>query len=300
MIRPLADANLISVPGMPPDGSDAYVLADRQRLKQILLNLLANAVKYNVPSGRVVVRCVAAGEDRIRIVVVDSGLGIAEQDLERLFVPFERLGADPTRVEGTGLGLVLTKHLVEVMGGQITATSTLGKGSAFSVELAAAPAPPEAQPSVSADSAAQPDGERPARTILYIEDNPSNVRLVSRIMALRPEITLVVAMQGGLGIDLAREHDPILILLDLNLPDLSGEEVLRRLKRDPRTTDTPVVIISAAASPGQRERLRERGAADYLSKPFDIKDLLALVDESAADQEAVGAPRAAETEGWMG
>jgi CheY-like chemotaxis protein len=150
---------------------------------------------------------------------------------------------------------------------------------------------------VSAESAAQPHGERRARTILYVEDNPSNVQLVSRILALRPEITLVVAMQGSLGIDLAREHDPILILLDLNLPDLSGEEVLRRLKRDPRTTDTPVVVISAAASPGQRERLRARGATDYLSKPFDVKALLALVDESATDHEAAEAPRAIDTDG---
>jgi signal transduction histidine kinase len=297
MIRPLADASFVSVPARLPDGSNAYVLADRQRLKQVLLNLLANAVKYNVRSGSVSVRCVAAGEDRIRIVILDSGLGIAEHDLDRLFVPFERLGADSTRVEGTGLGLVLTKHLVEVMGGEITATSAVGKGSAFSVELAAVPAPPEALPSVSAEWAAQPHGERPARTILYVEDNPSNVQLVSRILALRPEITLVVAMQGSLGIDLAREHDPILILLDLNLPDLSGEEVLRRLKRDPRTTDTPVVVISAAASPGQRERLRARGAADYLSKPFDVKALLALVDESATDHEAAEAPRAIDTDG---
>jgi signal transduction histidine kinase len=297
MIRPLADANFVSVPATLPDGCDAYVLADRQRLTQVLLNLLANAVKYNVPSGRVGVRCVAAGEDRIRIVIIDSGLGIAEQDLDRLFVPFERLGADSTRVEGTGLGLVLTKRLVEVMGGEITATSALGKGSAFSVELAAVPAPPEALPSASVESTAQPDGERRARTILYVEDNPSNVQLVSRILALRPEINLVVAMQGSLGIDLAREHDPILILLDLHLPDLSGEEVLRRLKRDPRTADTPVVVISAAASPGQRDRLRARGAADYLSKPFDVKALLALVDETAIEHEAAGAPGACNTHG---
>jgi CheY-like chemotaxis protein len=136
-------------------------------------------------------------------------------------------------------------------------------------------------PSVSVEAAEQPRADSNARTILYVEDNPSNVKLVERVLALRPEIRLVVAMRGALGVDLAREHDPCLILLDLNLPDISGEEVLRRLKLDPQTIDIPVVGISADATPGQRARLQAKGAADYLSKPFEVAHLLQIVDETA-------------------
>jgi CheY-like chemotaxis protein len=233
-------------------------------------------------------------------MIADGGIGIAEHDLERLFVPFERLGADPTAVEGTGLGLALTKGLVEAMGGEITATSAIGKGSTFSIELAAVDAPLESQPRVSRESTAQPRAASHARTILYVEDNPSNVKLVEHILSLRPEVTLIVAMQGTLGIDLAREHHPSLILLDLNLPDLPGEEVLHRLKADPQTTDTPVVVVSADATAGQQERFRASGAADYLSKPFDVPRLLAIVDESALNVEAASALGATETHGRTG
>jgi signal transduction histidine kinase len=281
MIRPLGVAGEIDFPETLPDGCDVYVLADRRRLRQVFVNLLANAVKYNVRGGSVWVRCTAAGERRLRIVIADSGIGIAEKDLERLFVPFERLRAEATAVEGTGLGLALSKGLVEMMGGEIAATSVVGRGSTFSIDLPAAQAPPQAMPSASAECAEQPRAGSPARTIVYVEDNPSNVKLVERILALRPEIELVVAMRGGLGIDLAREHDPCLILLDLNLPDVSGEEVLRRLKLDPQTVDTPVVVVSADATPGQRDRLRALGAADYLSKPFEVARLLEIVDDNA-------------------
>jgi CheY-like chemotaxis protein len=161
------------------------------------------------------------------------------------------------------------------------ATSAVGSGSSFSIDLPAAQAPPDAMPSVSVEAAEQPRADSNVRTILYVEDNPSNVKLVERVLALRPEIRLVVAMRGALGVDLAREHDPCLILLDLNLPDISGEEVLRRLKLDPQTIDIPVVVISADATPGQRERLQAKGAADYLSKPFEVAHLLQIVDETA-------------------
>jgi signal transduction histidine kinase len=281
MIRPLATAGAIGFPETLPDGCDVYVLADRRRLKQVLVNLLANAVKYNMRGGSVSVRCKAAGERRLRIVIADSGIGIAEEDLERLFVPFERLRAERTAVEGTGLGLALSKGLVEMMGGEIAATSAVGSGSTFSIELPAAQALPAAVPSASVEAAEQPRADSNARTILYVEDNPSNVKLVERVLALRPEIRLVVAMRGALGIDLARERHPCLILLDLNLPDISGEEVLRRLKLDPQTIDMPVVVISADATPGQRERLQAKGAADYLSKPFEVTRLLEIVDETA-------------------
>jgi PAS domain S-box-containing protein len=282
MIRPLADTNSVSLSGPPPDSPDRYVLADRQRLKQVLLNLLVNAVKYNVGGGTVAIRCEPVRETRVRIVITDTGIGIAERDLQRLFVPFERLGPDPAAVEGTGLGLALSKGIVEAMDGEITAISEVGKGSTFSVEFATAqPPPPDTERSRPSEAAEQPRVQQPTRTILYVEDNPANVKLVEHVLALRPEITLIVAMQGTLGIDLAREHDPSLILLDLNLPDVPGDEVLRRLKADPRTADTPVVVISADATAGQLDRLRANGAADYLSKPFDVTRFLAIVDQSA-------------------
>ena len=286
MVRPLADAQAITLPAIPQEAGSAYVSADRHRLKQVLLNLLANAVKYNVRGGTVDVRCEPTDASRLRIIVTDTGIGVAPSDLARLFMPFERFGAAVSAVEGSGLGLALSKGLVEAMGGTIAATSTLGRGSTFTIELEAVPAPAGAAVAdlEQAEPAAPPP--RSVRRVLSIEDNPSNIRLIERVLAMRPGTELIVAIQGRLGIDLAVQHDPHLILLDLNLPDLRGDEVLRRLKADPRTANTPVIMISADASPGQLERLRSNGAADYLSKPFDVARLLALVDELTAGAES--------------
>ena len=292
MVRPLAAARGVALSEVVP-GGDHHVRADRQRLRQVLVNLLANAVKYNRDDGEVTVRCEPAGGS-LRLVVDDTGIGLSPHDQARLFQPFERLGAEHTDVEGTGLGLALTKQLVEVMGGAIGVTSEVGVGSSFWVELPLTEAPSETAASPVLPSAARPPSADVARTVLYVEDNLSNVKLVERVVARRPEVDFMVAMHGSLAIELAREHRPSLILLDLHLPDMSGEEVLRRLRADARTADTPVVVLSADATSGQVERLRASGAADYLTKPFDIPRLLAVIDGSAAPGGGGGAAPAAD------
>jgi CheY-like chemotaxis protein len=256
-----------------------HVLADRQRLHQVLLNLLSNAMKYNRPDGVVTVSCERVALNRLRIHVSDTGRGIAAENLERLFTPFDRLGAEASGVEGTGLGLALSKHLVDAMGGTVHVHSEVGVGSTFSVELPVV-AGPVAADDASAEVAPGHDGDGLSLKILYIEDNLSNLRLVERVLGRRPGVTLLSAMQGRVGLDLARDHRPDLVLLDRHLPDVSGDEVLHLLRADPRTQDIPVVILSADAIPGQAQRLLDAGARAYLTKPLDVPRLLAVVDES--------------------
>src|SRR5207247_1289438 len=258
LIRPLGEERRVEVRVESPAASDLYVLADRQRLKQVLLNLLSNAVKYNRADGSIAVWCDTVPENRLRLNVRDTGLGIPPDKLGQLFTPFERLGAEATGVSGTGLGLALSKGLVDAMGGAIGVESTPGQGSIFWVELRRAEAP-------DADLEALDEVEAPGLptrrgTVLYVEDNLSNLKLIERLLARRTGIKLLSAMQGRLGLELAREHRPGLILLDLNLPDVHGSEVLRRLREDASTRDIPVAVISADASPKQVKRLRAAGA----------------------------------------
>lgn len=256
-----------------------------------LLGLIDEVLDISrIESGEVSVVCEAVSDGRLRLVIADTGIGIAKHDLARLFLPFERVGAEQSEVEGAGLDLPLTKQLVEAMGGQIGATSQAGVGSSFWVELPLADAPRE-QPEDTVPPTVPPAPiSARARTVLYVEDNLSNVKLVERIMALRPEVTLVVAMQGRIALDLALEHQPSLILLDLHLPDVSGEEVLRRLRADPRTSATPVVVLSVDATAGQVLRLRANGATDYLTKPFDIAHLLAVIDGTGSVEQPTAVP----------
>jgi CheY-like chemotaxis protein len=211
----------------------------------------------------------------VRISVADDGPGIAPELVPRLFSPFERIGAEQSGIEGTGLGLAHSKALTDRMGGRIGVDSAPGRGSTFWIELAPAAADGRAAevPDLQIDPSNGSSG-----TVLYIEDNPSNVELLARALELRPGVRMRSAMLGRLGLELAREHRPDLIALDLHLPDISGEVVLTELRADPRTADIPVIILSADATRRQVERLLAMGAKDYLTKPLDIAHLLSVVD----------------------
>jgi len=277
LIRPQAAGRGIQLLESVP--VERYVTADRQRLQQVLLNLLSNAVKYNREGGAVRVGCEDGPSSRIRFTVTDTGAGITPDMIDRLFRPFDRLGAEQTAIEGTGLGLALSLRLVEAMGGTLTAKSTVGTGTTFTVDLERADGP-----SAQHEAAFVPDVRDGAAadvrgTVLYIEDNLSNLRLLERIVARRPGVTLLSAMQGTRGLELARDHRPDLIILDLHLPDMPGTDVLARLLTDPKTKAIPVVILSADATAGQISRLVDQGARAYLTKPLDVRELLSLIDD---------------------
>jgi CheY-like chemotaxis protein len=293
-VRPLAADRAVNLVG-PSTACDVHVLADRQRLKQILLNLLSNAVKYNRAGGTVALSCRTV-DDRLRIEVVDTGPGIRPEQAGLLFTPFERLGAEHTEVEGTGIGLVLSRRLAEAMGGSLEVESEIGRGSTFWVELPLAEAPLDryarlgerAGPEPAPPMAEAPEADR--RRLLYIEDNVSNLRLVERLLTRRRDVELVAAMQGRLGLELARQHHPVLVLLDLHLPDIDGTDVLRQLRDDPVTASIPVVIVSADATPRQTQRLLAAGARAFLPKPLEVRDLLRLLDEVLGDPDATERP----------
>ncbi|WP_019873443.1 ATP-binding protein [Sporichthya polymorpha] len=257
-----------------------HVLADRQRAKQIVLNLASNAVKYNKPGGSVELRCVVE-DGTATVEVADDGIGIPEADLDRLFVPFERLAAANSEIEGTGVGLAISQRLANAMQGRIEVASTVGQGSTFRLVLPTAPAPATPAPALPAPrpgTSAVPAAPSAELTVLSVEDNPANIRLLQEIVSRRPAWRLVSAGQGQLGLDIATVDPPTLILLDLHLPDMRGEEVLRRLKTEDRTASVPVVVVSADATPGQMDRLLAAGAASYLTKPIEVSQLLGVLD----------------------
>ncbi len=283
LIRPLAVRHGIELLLDPSCHECLHAMADRQRLQQVVLNLLSNAVKYNRPHGRVTVSCAEAGEERLRISVSDTGPGLSPEKMTRLFVPFERLGAETTDIEGTGIGLALSQRIATALHGRIGVESEPGFGSTFWLELPACAAA-IAQPAREIE--ASPSQPRPSReyTLLYVEDQDLNLRLVERIVLHRPEYKLLSAMQGRLALDLAREHRPDLILLDLNLPDMTGDEILRQLKLDPDLRQIPVVIISADAMGERVEKLLEMGALDYLTKPYRVADFFRVIEKALASQ----------------
>jgi CheY-like chemotaxis protein len=275
-VRPLATRHGITI-DVTERQPALHVQADRQRLLQVVLNLLSNAVKYNDEQGHVQIAS-DADEHRVRLTVTDTGPGIAAADLERVFMPFDRLGAEQSAIEGTGVGLALSRALTEAMSGHIGVESTPNRGSTFWVDLPRMP-PPNLRHTPADPSSAQAHG-RPL-VVLCIEDNVASANLIEHVLHLRPNVMLHTAVQGTLGLDLARNHHPDLILLDVHLPDLDGAEVLTELRRDPTTRDIPVVVVSADATPSQRSRLREMGAAHYLTKPLHINELLEIVDRLA-------------------
>jgi PAS domain S-box-containing protein len=282
LVRPLAAQWQVELEEGACQNPAAFVQADRQRLTQVLLNLLSNAIKYNRPGGRVHLRCqpVAGedGDDRLAIRVQDTGEGIAADRIDQLFTPFSRLGAERSEVEGTGLGLALSQRLTEAMGGTLVLESTGPEGSVFRLELRCANDPVRALDETGSPVLPLEDPAHVPARLLYIEDNLANLSLVETILLTRPRWHTLPALQGQIGLELAREHVPDLILLDLHLPDISGEEVLARLREDPRTSAIPVVVITADATRSTVERLQVAGADAYLTKPLDIDEFLETLE----------------------
>jgi CheY-like chemotaxis protein/nitrogen-specific signal transduction histidine kinase len=280
LMRPIAAERTIALATNCSLDTATYVLADRQRLKQVLINLLSNAVKYTAVKGCVTVSFAASGKDLTRISVHDNGAGIPVEKLTRLFTPFDRLGAEQSAVEGTGLGLALCQRLVHAMNGSIGVNSTLGSGSTFWLDLPHAQSPLQTLSVSRGAAATEPLVAEESRRILYIEDNFSNVTLVDQMLAERPALELMTAMQGRVGLELARQHAPDLILLDLHLPDMPGWQVLAQLKADQLTRGIPVVIISADATSPQIKRLLSAGARAYLTKPLDIAEFFRVIEDA--------------------
>jgi CheY-like chemotaxis protein len=281
LIGPAAEQRGIEI-RVALDHADRYVKADRQRLVQVFLNLLSNAVKYNREHGVVTLSGrESTVEGTLTVLVTDTGPGIALELRERMFKPFERLGAEKSGVEGTGLGLALSLQLVHAMGGTMALETEMGEGSTFSVTLPIVHRPAVQLVETPRDGAAHDDA-RPAYppcTVLYIEDNLANLEVMELVLAYRPGVKLISAMQGRLGFALAKEHHPELVLLDMRLADISGRVVLNRLQGDPSTADIPVVILSAEAFPDDVDALLQAGARAYLTKPFRMEVILQLMEE---------------------
>ena len=282
LIQPLAAQRNVKID--PGSGMHrGYAMwADRQRLSQVMLNLLSNAVKYNRPGGTVTMACEIPAPGRVRLSVTDTGLGIAATDLGKLFTPFERLGGETSGVEGTGIGLALSKRLVEAMHGTMGVQSTVGQGSTFYLELPAGQLGPSVgeEPDASAPVPSLFEGP----TVLCIEDNPSNYALVEQTLEVtRPNIRLLSATTAEAGMEMAREHRPGLILLDLQLLDTPGDELLRRLRSEEQTQDIPIIMVTADATQGQARRLLDLGARSYLTKPLNIRSFLREIDEALAE-----------------
>jgi PAS domain S-box-containing protein len=279
MIEPQAAKRGIAMT-FPTFDNVFYVHADRTRVKQVMINLLSNAIKYNGAGGSVIVQCVVSGKDRVRISVKDTGAGLSADQLGQLFQPFNRLGQEDSAEEGTGIGLVVTKQLVELMGGLIGVESAVGVGTVFWVEFAAS-APPALDNIDEVSLARRPAapralGDQP--TLLYVEDNPANLALVEQLIARRGDLKLLTAIDGHLGIELARAYLPDVILMDINLPGISGYGALKRLLDDPLTAHIPVLALSANAVPRDIEKGLEAGFFRYLTKPIRVREFMDALD----------------------
>jgi PAS domain S-box-containing protein len=288
MIEPQTQKNGI-IMGFPRFDIPVFVSADRTRVKQVLINLLSNAIKYNRPQGAVEVTCGAIREKRIRISVHDTGEGLTPDKLAQLFQSFNRLGQEASSEEGTGIGLVVSKRLVDLMGGEIGVESTVGTGSVFWFELNQAAEP---QPVKDADVLPLPHHAHvqhcaEQRTLLYVEDNPANMQLVEQLIARRPEMRLLSAGDALQGIALARTHKPEVILMDINLPGMNGIQALKILREDPLTAHIPVLAISANAMPDDIRKGLEAGFLRYLTKPINVNEFMYALDQAlklAADE----------------
>ncbi len=279
MIEPQAQTRGIAMT-FPRFEIPYFVKADRIRVKQVLINLLFNAIKYNRPGGAVAVECALTAPASIRISVRDTGAGLAPEQLAQLFQPFNRLGREAGAEEGTGIGLVMTKRLVDLMGGAIGVDSTVGLGSVFWIELSLTTAPLLAIREAERAALARPpvpDGT-PLRTLLYVEDNPANLELVEQLIARRPDLHLLSAADGNIGIEFARVYQPEVILMDINLPGISGIEALHILRADPSTAHIPVIALSANAVPRDIEKGLDAGFFNYLTKPIKVNQFMDALD----------------------
>jgi PAS domain S-box-containing protein len=279
MVEPQAEKRGISIM-FPRLEFPYFVSADRTRVKQVLINLLYNAIKYNKPEGSVAVEYTLSPPNSIRIGIRDTGKGLAPEQLAQLFQPFNRLGNEASAEEGTGIGLVVTKRLIELMGGTIGADSTVGVGSVFWFELSRTSAPLLAVLEAEHVTLMRPqvtDGT-PLRTLLYVEDNPANLELVEQLIARRPDLRLLSAEDGNLGVEFARVYQPEVILMDINLPDISGLEAMKILRADPLTAHIPVIAISANALPHDIEKAIKAGFFKYITKPIKIIEFMEALD----------------------
>ena len=287
MIEPQANKRGITVSFTDLE-TEYFVKADRTRVKQIMINLLSNAIKYNRPSGAVTVSCIESTSGRVRIGVEDTGDGLTPEKIAQLFQPFNRLGQEATTEEGTGIGLVMTKRLVELMGGVISVESTVGKGSIFLIEMNLTseriPTFVSVEPLMVSHLHVAADAE--LRTLLYVEDNPANLMLVEDLISRRPDIRLLSARDGKNGVDIARAYRPDVILMDINLPGMSGINAMRMLADDPTTAHIPVIALSANAMPRDIEKGLDAGFFRYLTKPIKINEFMETLDETLKFSQA--------------
>jgi signal transduction histidine kinase/CheY-like chemotaxis protein len=291
MIGPLAQQRDISIT-FPQFETPCYVHADRVRVKQILINLLSNAVKYNRSGGTIHVTCTSQSSGGVRISVQDTGDGILPEKMQELFTPFKRLGKDTSAVQGTGIGLAMCKRLTELMDGKIGAHSTVGVGSEFWIELNAAMPPLE--PLEPLEQILPPGGVR--HTVLHVDDNPASLELVEHLLAQRPHHRVLSATHGGLGVEFARAHQPAVILMDINLPGMSGIETLRNLRADPLTAHIPVLALSANAMPHDIQKGMDAGFFRYITKPIQVNEFFQTLDEALAfTQTPAGRPTVKES-----
>ena len=297
MIEPQAVKRGISMT-YPPFKIPYFVKADRTRVKQVLINLLFNAIKYNKPGGAVAVEYNLSPPDSIRISVRDTGAGLAPEQLAQLFQPFNRLGKEASTEEGTGIGLVMTKRLIELMGGTIGADSTVGVGSVFWIEWRLTTAPALAAQEAEHAALARPqapDGA-PRRTLLYVEDNPANLELVEQLIARRTDLRLLSATDANIGIEFARAYHPEVILMDINLPGVSGIEAMKILHADPSTAHIPIIALSANAVPRDIAKGLKAGFFNYITKPIKVNEFMDTLDmaltfsQSASGRAAKKAP----------
>lgn len=277
LMSQLAETRSVEIEeNLSPDA--AAVLGDATRIKQVLTNLLSNAVKYNVDGGRVWISARAAPDGGVMIAVTDTGLGMTPAQLASLFQPYNRLGRETSDIEGTGIGLVISRRLVELMGGKLEARSVAGKGSTFTLRL------PAASLGTSTEAPAEPPLAAPyhQRKVHYVEDNPTNVEVMRGMLLQRPQVQLSVSVNGLDGMQSIRRERPDLLLLDMQLPDISGLELLRHLKDDDALAQIPVIVVSADATTARMSEALNMGAVGYLTKPVDMGRLLSMLDDTLA------------------